>query len=127
VNFDKRYEFNYGEDTDFGMQLRHSGEDVIYFADIKITHLKAPMGGYRTKVKQPWQNDAIVPKPSPTIYLLNRTYFTKQQLMGYKLLLALKSYRTSKNKNPFAFAKHFNKKWQRSQFWSEQLTNNQNA
>jgi GT2 family glycosyltransferase len=46
-------EFGYGEDTDFGMQLRNKGFDVIYFPDLKITHLKAPMGvGLKIKKRE---------------------------------------------------------------------------
>jgi len=127
VQFDKRYEFNYGEDNDFGMQLRHLGEDVIYFADIKITHLKAPMGGYRTKVKQLWEDDLIQPKPSPTIYLLHGTYFTPKQLQGYQLLLGLKSYKRGHEKNPVKFVKQFKAKWQKSAEWSQKLTQSINA
>ncbi len=127
VSFDKRYEFNYGEDTDFGMQLRHLGEDVIYFANIKITHLKAPIGGYRTKVNQLWDNDIVKPKPSPTIYFLYNKYFTTQQLQGYKLLLAIRLFRSNRFKNPFSFVKQFKKQWNRSQFWSIELTKNSDA
>jgi GT2 family glycosyltransferase len=121
ISFNPKYEFNYGEDTDFGMQIRLSGEDVAFFSDIKITHLKAPIGGYRTIVKQRWADDVIQPKPSPTIQLLYQTYFTDHQLLGYKLLLGLRNYKHSAIKNPMTYIKHFNKQWQRSQFWSHQL------
>lgn len=121
VKFNLNYEFNYGEDTDFGMQLRHLGEDVVYFADIKIDHLKAPIGGYRTKVSHPWSDDKIVPKPSPTIQLLYQTYFTPEQLLGYKLLLGLRSFKSSANKNPYTYLKQYKKQWERSQFWSKKL------
>lgn len=127
VKFDMRYEFNYGEDTDFGMQIRYKGEDVVFFSDIKITHLKAPFGGYRTKVKQLWEDDLIQPKPSPTIYLLHSTYFTPKQLKGYQLLLGLKEYRRGNEKNPFKFVKQFKAKWQKSAEWSQKLTQSINA
>lgn len=127
VKFNLNYEFNYGEDTDFGMQLRHLGEDVVYFADIKIDHLKAPIGGYRTKVSHPWSEDEIVPKPSPTIQLLYQTYFTPEQLLGYKLLLGLRSYKNSDIKNPWTYITHYNKQWKRSQFWSYKLQQNPDA
>tara|TARA_R110000751_G_scaffold105046_4_gene200886 strand:+ start:107423 stop:108961 length:1539 start_codon:yes stop_codon:yes gene_type:complete len=121
VKFNLNYEFNYGEDTDFGMQLRNLGEDVVYFADIKIDHLKAPIGGYRTKVTHPWSDDNIVPKPSPTIQLLYQTYFTPEQLLGYKLLLGLRSLKNSASKNPYIYFKLYKKQWERSQFWSQKL------
>ena len=126
VSFNERYEFNYGEDTDFGMQLRRLGEDVVFFADIKITHLKAPIGGYRTKVKQLWDDDAIKPKPSPTIQLLYKNYFTNQQLLGYKLLLCVRNLKSRGFKNPIAFIKNYKKQWERSEYWSEQLIKSSN-
>jgi hypothetical protein len=51
------------EDSDFGMQLRNQGIDVLYLPEPKI-HLKAPVGGFRTKPKLAWENDEIQPKPS---------------------------------------------------------------
>lgn len=121
VKFNTNYEFNYGEDTDFGMQLRNLGHDVMYFADIKITHLKAPIGGYRTKVKQPWADAKPQPKPSPTIQLLYQSYFTQEQLLGYKLLLGLRSYKNGRLKHPFKFIKKYKKQWQQSEYWCEKL------
>lgn len=127
VAFDDRYEFNYGEDSDFGMQLRNMGEDVVFFSNIKITHLKAPVGGYRLKVHQPWDKEVVKPKPSPTIYLLKSTYATPKQLMGYKLLLALRVLKTNGLVNPFRFIKKFNEQWEKSAFWSKRLKNTLNA
>lgn len=128
VQFNTNFEFNYGEDNDFGMQLRNLGEDVVYFSDIKITHLKAPIGGYRTKVKQLWaDDDDVTPKPSPTIQLLYQSYFTPQQLLGYKLLLGLRSYKNSTVKNPIRYIKNYKKRWVRSQFWSAKLQQKTNA
>ena len=121
VKFNMKYEFNYGEDNEFGMQLRHIGEDVVFFADIKITHLKAPVGGYRTKVKQLWADDAIPPKPSPTIQLLYQTYFTPQQLLGYKLLLGSRNYKNRTSNNPISYIKLYRKQWERSILWSATL------
>ncbi len=121
VKFDTKFEFNYGEDTDFGMQLRHLGEDVIFFSNIKITHLKAPIGGYRTKVNQLWDDDIIQPKPSPTIMLLKQRYFTNTQLKGYKLLLFFKYYKSQSIKNPFRYIKHFKLQWKQSEYWSSLL------
>ncbi|GGD02494.1 glycosyltransferase family 2 protein [Hyunsoonleella pacifica] len=117
VRFDDNYEFNYGEDTDFGMQLRNIGEEVVFFPNILITHLKAPIGGYRTKVKQLWESDTIPPKPSPPIMLLKKRYFTEIQLKGYKLLLFLKFYRQQDKKNPLMYYKAFKAQWERSLYW----------
>lgn len=121
VKFNLKYEFNYGEDNDFGMQLRQLGHDVVYFADVKITHLKAPIGGYRTKVKQLWEDENIQPKPSPTIQFLYQSYFTKKQILGYKLLLGLRLYRSGKTKNPFKFIKQYNHQWQQSEKWCRKI------
>ncbi|WP_375239767.1 glycosyltransferase family 2 protein [Aurantibacter sp.] len=121
VAFNKVYEFNYGEDNDFGMQLRLQGEDVVYFASIKVTHLKAPIGGYRTKVAQAWANEKIKPLPSPTIQFLYQSYFTSKQLLGYKLLLGLRQLKSKRSINIIRSVKLFNKQWKQSQLWSTKL------
>ena len=127
LSFNIAYENGFGEDTEFGMQIRYTGHDVVFVPEIKIIHLKAPIGGYRTKVNHPWSEDTIVPKPSPTIQLLYQTYFTPEQLLGYKLLLGLRSYKNSDIKNPWTYITHYNKQWKRSQFWSYKLQQNPNA
>ncbi|MFI1772212.1 glycosyltransferase family 2 protein [Thalassobellus citreus] len=121
ASFNLVYEFNYGEDIDYGMQLRNQGEDVIFFANIKITHLKAPMGGYRTKFKQLWEGDVPAPKPSPAIQLLNQTYFTPSQLLGYKLILGIKFYKINSIKNPIRYIRNYKKRWERSEYWANVL------
>lgn len=121
LKFNMAYEHNFGEDTDFGMQIRNSGYDVIYVPNPKITHLKAPIGGYRTKIEQPWEANDVKPKPSPTIQLLYQNYFTKQQILGYKLLLGLRVFKNGKIKNPFKFISHFKKQWQQSEYWCAKL------
>lgn len=121
LRFNLSYEFGFGEDTEFGMQLRNKGNDIIFMPNIKITHLKAPIGGYRTKVKQLWDNDSIGPRPSPTMMLLNQTYFTKTQLLGYKMFLAIRGYKSSASKKPKRYMKNFRKHWERSLFWSNKL------
>ena len=59
--------------------------------------------------------------------LLNQTYFTNTQVLGYKLLLGLRHYKQSKIKNPIAYIQYYNKQWIRSQFWSAKLNKNTNA
>jgi GT2 family glycosyltransferase len=127
VSFNTNFEFNYGEDTDFGMQLRCLGEDVIYLANVKILHLKAPIGGYRSKVVQLWDQEITKPKPSPTIQLLYQTYYTKTQLQGYKLLLFLKLFKAFGYKQPIKFRKQFAKQWEQSVLWSNRLKQQNNA
>lgn len=124
VMFDMGFEFGYGEDTDFGMQLRHKGFDVIYFPDLKIVHLKAPMGGFRIKPTLAWDKEVIQPKPSPTIILLKLKYDSKQQLKGYKTLLLLKLYFNGVFKNPFLFYKSFKEKWSVSISWAKKIRKN---
>ncbi len=127
LKFDMAYEFNYGEDSDFGMQIRNLGEDVIFCANIRITHLKAPIGGYRIKVKHPWSKENIEPKPSPTIMLFNLRYFTSQQQLTYRLLLLLRFYKHQKRKNPIAYLKAMKKSWESSLKWANSLMEKSNA
>jgi len=121
LKFDMRYEFGFGEDAAFGMQLRNKGVDVFYIPYEVITHLKAPIGGFRTKFEQPWQNNKISPKPSPTVMLFNLTYLTKQQLFGNKLIMFTKFYKNQTIKNPMSYIKIMNKKWNVSIEWAKKI------
>lgn len=114
-------EFGYGEDFDFGMQLRNQGVDIIYCPDIKITHLKAPFGGFRTKIKQLWDDDEVQPKPSPTIMYTFLKHYTQKQLLNYKLVLFLRLLKKESVFNYARFFKNFQKKWGASMFWAEKL------
>jgi len=124
--FDMAFEHGFGEDGDFGMQLRNQGIDVIYAPTIKLTHLKAPIGGFRTKHVHSWENEKVLPKPSPTIMLYNEKHHTKKQLLGYKTLLFAKFYRLQEIKNPFEYLKSMRKRWKISKKWSQQLRNQSN-
>lgn len=126
VRFNKVLEFGYGEDTDFGLQLRNQGFDVIYFPDLRITHLKAPMGGFRIKIKKQWKDDFIQPKPSPTVLYVLQKHYTAQQLRSYKLVLFLKLLKHESLANYFIFFKNFQKKWDRSVYWVDKITKKQN-
>lgn len=121
VSFDKALEYGYGEDTDFGLQLRNIGVDVIYFPDLTIVHLKAPIGGFRTKPVLQWHTEAIQPKPSPTIMYVKQKYDTKEQILGYKTVLFLKFYKLQNSRNPFIYLRKMKKQWDRSVFWANQL------
>ena len=79
------------------------------------------MGGYRTKIKQPWDQDDIKPFPSPTIQLLYQTYFTRHQILGYKLLSKFRRYKYSSTKNPISYINKFNKQWEQSLLWVNKL------
>lgn len=119
--FDTRYEFGFGEDADFGMQLRNKGYDVLYFPEPEILHLKAPIGGFRAKPKFPWQKDSIQPKPSPTVMLFKLLHTSPKQLLGYKTILFFKFYKRQTIKNPFVYYKQFKKQWKVSIKWAYYL------
>ncbi|MGL2966831.1 glycosyltransferase family 2 protein [Flavobacterium sp. XGLA_31] len=121
LSFNMAYEFGFGEDNDFGMELRHRGFDVLYITTSKILHLKAPMGGFRTRPILQWQNDDIQPKPSPTVMFYKLKYDTKEQLRSYKTTLFFKNWDKSFFRNPFLYVKMFQKKWNRSVFWANEL------
>ena len=121
VSFDKALEFGYGEDTDFGLQLRKIGVDVIYFPDLNIVHLKAPMGGFRTQPVLQWHKEVIQPKPSPTIMYVKQKYDTKEQILGYKTVLFLKFYKLQNSRNPFVYLIKIKRQWNKSVFWAKQL------
>lgn len=121
LKYNLSYEFGFGEDGDFGMQIRNKGYDVIYLPEPEILHLKAPMGGFRTKPKLDWNEESIAPKPSPTIMLFALLHKTKQQLLGYKTTLFFKYYRLQSVKNPWLYYKMFQKQWQVSVKWANEL------
>ena len=121
IKFDMRYEFGYGEDVDFGMQLRNNGTDIIYLPYPEIIHLKAPIGGFRTKFIHAWQTDKILPKPAPTVMLNRKLNSTKCQLLGYRTTLFLKFYKQQKIKNPFKYFSRFKKQWLVSETWANRL------
>ncbi|SCX92678.1 Glycosyltransferase, GT2 family [Nonlabens sp. Hel1_33_55] len=119
--FDPALEHGYGEDVDYGMQIRNSGFDIIYAPEVQIRHLKAPSGGFRSEFKFPWQDDTIQPKPSPHIMYFRKKSYTQQQLLGYKLVLALKLFSNSRNKNPWKFIRKFKKQWESSAKYASRL------
>ena len=121
IKFNMGFEFGYGEDNDFGMQLRNKGVDIIYISTSQILHLKAPMGGFRTKPTVRWQDDLIQPKPSPTIMLFRLLHDTREQLLGYKTVLFIKSLNKNFFLNPVGYIKLFRKKWDKSIFWANEL------
>lgn len=123
IVFDIAFEHGFGEDGDYGMQIRNLGEDIGYISKLSLLHLKAPMGGFRTKITQPWQDEKIQPKPSPTIMLFNLKNHTKQQVLGYKTLLFIKFFNNQKNKNIFSYFINMKKRWKRSMHWANELKN----
>lgn len=121
IRFNMAFEFGYGEDSDFGMQLRNAGYDVLYFPHPEILHLKAPIGGFRTNPELPWQTQEIQPKPSPTVMLYKIIHNSREQILGYKTVLFFKYYKLQNIKNPYRYFIHFQKQWDQSVFWANQL------
>ena len=119
--FNMGYEFGFGEDGDFGRQLRNQGVDVLFLPDPQILHLKAPMGGFRTKPVLAWQNDPVQPKPSPTVMLYQILHQTKEQILGYKTILFFKYYKVQRIKNPVRYFINYRKQWDRSVYWANEL------
>ncbi|MFN4762850.1 glycosyltransferase family 2 protein [Gillisia sp. Q332] len=119
--FSKVYEHGYGEDADFGMQLRQLGCDIIYHPEIEILHLKAPMGGFREKPILAWEQEKPLPKPSPTLMAFALKYYTPQQIKGFKTSLFLKFYNIQKIKNPITYIREMNKRWKKSEEWALDL------
>ena len=121
THFDIGYEHGYGEDTDYGMQLRNQGVDILYHPDINLLHLKAPVGGFRKPVKHAWSHELIQPKPSPTVMLYRLRHTTKEQLKGYKLRLFLRQFIAAKTMNIPKFIGQFKSRWNRSVHWANHL------
>ena len=119
--FKRNFEFGFGEDTDFGMQLRKNGIDVLFCPSPKILHLKAAIGGFRTKCIQPWQENGDNPKPSPSIMLLKKWHNSEKQLRGFKTTFFFKYYMKQRIKAPYKYYKMFKKEWKQSQIWAEIL------
>jgi glycosyltransferase involved in cell wall biosynthesis len=120
-SFSVVFEHGFGEDLDFGMQLRRSGTDVLFFSSPAITHLKAPAGGFRVKKTRLWEQETTMPKPAPTVMAYLQRYYTPNQLASYKLLLLLKYYAKQSIKNPVLYYRHFQKQWKQSVYWASKL------
>jgi hypothetical protein len=117
--FSSIYEHGYGEDSDFGMQLRNVGCDIIYHPEIEILHLKAPMGGFREKPVLAWKQE--VPKPSPTLMAFALKYYSPEQIKGFKTSLFLKYYNKQRIKNPITYIREMRKRWEKSEVWAGKL------
>ena len=90
VNFDERFEFGFGEDSDFGVSLRKRGAVILYSSVNSILHYKAPIGGFRFEEKKPWHYGFLRAIPSPTIILFYLKNCTVNQLKAYKVYYWLK-------------------------------------
>lgn len=121
--FNLGFEFGYGEDSDFGMQLRNNGIDILYLPEPKMSHLRAPIGGFRTKPDLLWKQDTIQPKPAPTVMLHKILNGTDEQVLSYKTSLFFKYFKHQKIKNPINYLINYRKQWGQSMFWANELKN----
>lgn len=121
VWFNPGFEYGYGEDKDFGIQLRNKGHDILYAPSLKASHLKAPMGGFRFKPELRWGNEDPMPKPSPTVMLYMIRNMTAEQVKGYKVVHFFKNYGKRGKSNPFAVYRNFQKRWKKSVYWANEL------
>ena len=121
LSFKKEHEFGYGEDKDFGMQIRNKGFDIIHFPTIQMHHLKAPSGGFRVPVFHLWKDEIPQPKPSPTVMAYNFKHLTEAQLKSSKTLLFFNFYKNQTIKNPYSYFINFNKAWSVSQQWAKKI------
>lgn len=124
IKYNMAFENGFGEDADFGMQLRNKGIDIVYMPNVKLVHLKAPAGGFRTKFIQQWKYDKIQPKPSPTVMLNRINNKTSHQLLGYKTTLFFKYYKDQNIKNPILYFRTFKSQWKQSLYWANRLITN---
>jgi hypothetical protein len=121
LTFSASFEHGYGEDKDFGMQLRNSGCDIIYHPEIEIKHLKASIGGFREKYQLIWEKEKPISKPSPTLMVLAKKHYTQEQIAGFKTFLFLKHYTNQPIKNPIRYIIEMEKGWKNSEKWAEKL------
>lgn len=121
LKFSEVFEHGYGEDADFGMKLREKGCDIIYHPKLMIQHLKAPVGGFRKQPVMPWEKETPLPKPSPTVMIFAKRYYTIRQIKGFKISLYLKYFRNQKINNPFTYFTTMENGWKRSIYWAEKL------
>uniref|UniRef100_UPI0025DBDB7B glycosyltransferase family 2 protein n=1 Tax=Nonlabens sp. TaxID=1888209 RepID=UPI0025DBDB7B len=119
--FDMALEHGYGEDVDYGMQIRQAGYDVIYAPQIQLLHLKAPVGGFRKPHVFPWQEDEVQPKPSPQIMYYRKKNYTHKQLLGYKMVQFFKTYGVFGTILPWKHYKKYQEAWNQSEKWASQL------
>lgn len=119
IRFDQAFEHGYGEDKDYGMQLRNAGCDIIYHPGIEILHLKAPRGGFRDVPTPLWEKD--LPKPSPTLMVYVKKYYTPEQVKGFKTELFLRYYMKQPIRNPFVYIRQMRRNWIKSEEWATYL------
>jgi hypothetical protein len=83
LQFDKGFELGYGEDADFGVQIRNHFGHILQFDKHPILHHKAPSGGFRFKKTHPWQKVGERPSPAPQMMYFYLKNMTDIQNQGY--------------------------------------------
>ncbi|MFT5971148.1 MAG: GT2 family glycosyltransferase [Flavobacteriales bacterium] len=83
LQFDKGFELGYGEDADFGVQIRNHFGHILQFDKHPILHHKAPSGGFRFKKTHPWQKVGERPAPAPQMMYFYLKNMTDIQTQGY--------------------------------------------
>lgn len=124
--FSEVFEYGFGEDADFGMQLRNIGCDIIYHPALQTLHLKAPTGGFRIKPILPWEQEKILPKPSPTLMAYALKHYTSEQIKGYRVSLFLKFFTRQPIKNPIRYLHVMRERWALSEKWGRKLLSQNN-
>ncbi|AVR47264.1 glycosyl transferase [Christiangramia fulva] len=120
--FSEFLEKGFGEDIDYGLQLRSKGCDIIYHPDLQFVHLKAERGGFR-EVMKGQDSPEEEPKPSPTMMYLVKSAYTQIMQRGYKVSLFIKYYRKQSIKNPFRYFGSMKRRWRLSERLCEELNN----
>lgn len=113
--FSELLEHGFGEDIDFGLQLRSKGSDVVYHPKITTIHLKAAEGGFRSVSDKQWSSKDLKPKPSPTMMVLVKKHYSTFMQLGYKVELFLRYYRKQAIKDPIAYIRRMRKRWELSE------------
>ena len=119
IRFDEIFEYGFGEDQDYGMQLRSAGCDIIYHPNLEILHLKGSRGGFREISLPPWEKEK--PKPSPTLMVYAKKYYSLEQLRGFKTELFLRYYSKQEVRNPLKYFKMMKERWSKSEECAERL------
>lgn len=94
-----KYEFGFGEDTDYGCKLWKKGCSIIYYNQVPVFHLKVPIGGFRTVIKSKLSHEIIQPFPEPTIVKCVIENFSSFQFDGFRLHYIIKGFKIRLQKN----------------------------
>jgi glycosyltransferase involved in cell wall biosynthesis len=125
--FDERLEGGYGEDYEIGVRLRLGGARVLYDAAEPVLHLKAPAGGFRAPLAQPWDGpggpggDTGPPRPSPYVLYSRRKHLTPEMQRGYSLYYRLMRLGATRPWRWPAELRLLTRQWDRSEYWTGRL------